>query len=336
MGVPGDLSLGLEITSACAGACGATGACPGAPEHVSVESVRKLCATLGASAVTLGMGESALHPAFHEILDCLLASGVRLTLLTGGLSVAALSDRVLGKLHQVETFLDFTDGVRFDRLRGAGSWAAATAALQRCARIGVPRAVVARLMPSNHREMRALARLAATFGAPLRVCLPDPGEPSTHVPSREEFWWAVRDLLDGTTLLACTDPAVAAAAGLPAQGTRCGRKSLWVRANGAALPCAYWPAVRRSSTEAVAPERIWRTPRFQQARLVPDACVGCPLASSCRGGCCARRMRWGGGIRKPDPYCPTAGRGSWRVTARTPPDGLSNELGSRCSLLVTI
>jgi hypothetical protein len=48
-------------------------------------------------------------------------------------------------------------------------------------------------------------------------------------------------------------------------------------------------------------EQIIDTQEFQDCRMIPHACRGCP----CRGGCAGRRALQGG-LDQPDPFCPFA------------------------------
>ena len=77
-------------------------------------------------------------------------------------------------------------------------------------------------------------------------------------------------------------------------------------------------------------ERIVETQAFQEARVIPVACEGCP----CRGGCAGRRALLGN-LREPDPYCPFA-RGD-RITIDW--EGASAEdlpkAGSACTTIVS-
>ena len=50
-------------------------------------------------------------------------------------------------------------------------------------------------------------------------------------------------------------------------------------------------------------EGILESVQFQQARMVPDACIDCPHAASCGGGCASRRALLGD-LHRPDIYCP--------------------------------
>ena len=60
--------------------------------------------------------------------------------------------------------------------------------------------------------------------------------------------------------------------------------------DGRILPCTYWPEshLTISDLEQLG-EQIIETAEFQQARLVPRACQGCP----CQGGCAGRRALLG-------------------------------------------
>jgi hypothetical protein len=77
-------------------------------------------------------------------------------------------------------------------------------------------------------------------------------------------------------------------------------------------------------------EQIIETQEFQDSRIIPKACQGCP----CQGGCAGRRVIQGG-LDQPDPFCPFA-RGdriniAWeRASAEDLP-----KAGSACTTIVS-
>ncbi len=323
------VSLGLGLTSACNLGC-AHCYRPLPERHLSFETVCRVCEKLDVDGVNLGTGESALHPEFHRILSWLLDRGLKVSLVSNGLSVAALSDEELVRLHDVEVSVDFPRRADFDLWRGEGAWDAAVRALDRCRSLGVRTTMLAVMMRANHLQMLALARVAAELGAPLRVNAYQPVKTDRFLPTPGEFWLGVECLFAETTILGCSEPVVAAVAGIECAGPRCGRTSLRVTPSGELLPCVYWPESWGSADEA--PYFVAHDGHGRMRRL-PDECRDCELREACAGGCAARRVLTVG-LDKPDPYCPAALHPAIRPLARQDGGAQRLHVGNVCTLLV--
>lgn len=328
-----EISLGLGLTSNCDLRCPHCYR-PPAGSFLSFEDVRRTCEALCPAGVNLGTGESALHPEFHDILGYLFDRGLPVSLVSNGLSVAALPDEMLRRLHDVEVSIDFAAERPFDAFRGDGAWARAMAALERCRRLGVRTGVLAVLMRANHRQLPRVARVAASLGAPLRVNVYQPVRSPVFMPTPAEFWWAIQDLADSTVWLGCSEPVVLAAAGLPGSGACCGRSSVRVTPAAEVLPCVYWPTPAGTVSDIVTlGERILEQTGFHGSHGVPDACRDCDLRPACGGGCSSRRMLVGG-IDRPDPYCPKTGAVRLPLRPRLGERKQRLHLANLCTLLV--
>jgi radical SAM protein with 4Fe4S-binding SPASM domain len=104
-----------------------------------------------------------------------------------------------------------------------------------------------------------------------------------------------------------------------------------VAPDGRILPCTYWTQSRLTIVDLESHgEQIIETPEFQAARMLPQACRGCP----CQGGCVGRRALQGG-LDQSDPFCPFA-RGD-RITMaweKASPEDLP-KAGSACTTIVS-
>ena len=87
-------------------------------------------------------------------------------------------------------------------------------ALERGANLGLPVTVTAVTMRLNYDKLPALARVAASFGANLRVNVYQPSKTDHFSVSYEQFWQGFRHLLASTRLVATTEPVLAAVLGL--------------------------------------------------------------------------------------------------------------------------
>lgn len=326
------LSVGIGLTNECNLRCPHCYRPDQAVDRLSLADVRRVCESLPVRSMNLGVGENGLHPEYAAILDYLAARGIRTSITSNGLSIQALPDLAVKRFHSVEFSLDFPTEREHDAFRGPGNWRTVVAALERCAGLGLPVTVTCVMMSINHDRLPALARLAAGFGANLRVNVYQPSRTDRFTLSYEQFWEGLRRLLGAARLVATTEPVLAAVLGLPDfAGPGCGRSTVRVAPDGRVLPCTYWPASTLGVDDLAARgAAIVEAPEFAQARSRPAACAGCP----CRGGCAGRRAL-AGRLDAPDPYCPFA-RGD-RLTLDWTPAGSEDlpKVGSACTTVVT-
>src|SRR5262245_31530526 len=200
------------------------------PEMVSEQRNRteaeRACDSVMAGSVNLGVGETGLHSEYREILDDLAARGIRISITSNGLSIGALDDARLQRFHTVELSLDFPTEREHDAFRGTGNWRTVVHALERCATLGVPVTVPAVMTRINYRRLPDLAKVAAGFGANLRVNVYQPSRSDRFTLDYEELWDGFRGLAASTRLVATTEPVLAGVLGLPFPGQGCGRSTV--------------------------------------------------------------------------------------------------------------
>ncbi|MGH7354248.1 MAG: radical SAM/SPASM domain-containing protein [Candidatus Rokuibacteriota bacterium] len=296
-------SLGIGLTNECDLKCPHCYRPDMRVSRLSFEDIIRTCDSVPVRSVNLGVGENGLHPEYHAILDYFWTRGIRTSITSNGLSVRALSDDGVKRLHSVECSLDFPNEHEHDRFRGAGNWRRVVETLERCAGLGVPVTVTAVMMSVNHDRLADLARVAAGFNANLRVNVYQPSKTDRFTLTYAEFWDGIRRLSGGARLVATTEPVLAGVLGLDDfPGSACGRSTVRVAPDGGVLPCTYWPMSELTVADLVTRRSaIVEAREFADARRVPEACAGCP----CRGGCAGRRAL-AGRLDAPDPYCPFA------------------------------
>ena len=301
-------------------------------DRLAREDVQRICRSIPVRSLNLGVGENGLHPDYRAILEDLWARGIKTSVTSNALSLEVLPDEAVKRFHSVEFSLDFPDEREHDAFRGPGNWRAVRAGIERCASLGVPATVTAVMMRTNYERLGELARVAAAYGAPLRVNVYQPARSDRFTLAYAEFWEGFRRLLGAARLVATTEPVLAAALGLPAGGgPGCGRTTVRVAPDRRVLPCTYWPGScltladleRRGAAIVDAPE-------FVAARRLPAACAGCP----CRGGCAGRRAVLGA-LDAPDPYCALC-RGERPALDWEPAETADlPKLGSACTTVVS-
>jgi len=296
-------SVGLGLTNECNLRCPHCYRPDTVTERLTLRDVRQACESIEVRSVNLGVGENGLHTEYEAILDYLCSRALKTSITSNGLSIQALDDAAVKRFHSVELSLDFPAERDHDAFRGVGNWRTVMGALERCVELGVPVTVTSVMMSINYDRLADLARLAAGFGAHLRVNIYQPAKTDRFTLTYEQFWRGLRLLSAATRLVATTEPVLAAILQVPDfVGPGCGRSTVRVAPDGRVLPCTYWPESRLTLTDlARLGGAIVDTAEFVDARQVPTACRDCP----CRGGCAGRRAL-AGRLDAADPYCPFA------------------------------
>jgi len=325
-------SVGIGLTNECNLRCAHCYRPDMTPSRLCLDDVRQVCESLPVRSMNLGVGENGLHPEYVAILDYLWSRSLKVSITSNGVSIRVLGDAAVKRFHSVEFSLDFPTEHEHDQFRGQGNWRTVLQGLERCAVLGVPTTVTAVMMRTNYDRLAPLARVAADFGASLRVNVYQPSKTDHFSLGYDEFWAGMRRLAAETVLVATTEPVLAGVLeidGFPGPG--CGRSTVRVAPDGCVLPCTYWPGSRLGLAHLTAlGAGIVATKEFREATQVPAACAGCP----CGGGCAGRRAL-AGAIDGSDPYCPFV-RGE-RITLdweRAPSRDLP-KVGSACTTVVS-
>jgi radical SAM protein with 4Fe4S-binding SPASM domain len=325
-------SVGIGLTNECDLRCPHCYRADMTLDRLTRADVGRVCDSIEAGSMNLGVGENGLHGEYREILDDVAARGIRTSITSNGLSIRALDDARLKRFHSVELSLDFPTESEHDAFRGRGNWRTVCAALDRCAGLGLPVTITAVMMSINYARLPDLARVAAGFGANLRVNIYQPSRTDRFTLTYAQIWDGFRGLAASTRLIATTEPVLAGVLGLrDFLGPGCGRSTVRIAPDGHVLPCTYWPESRLTIDDLQrAGPAIVEAREFVDARRPPAACADCP----CRGGCAGRRALTGH-PDAPDPFCPFA-RGDrielgWeRAGGRDLP-----KVGSACTTVVS-
>ena len=207
-------SVGVGLTNECNLRCPHCYRPDAVIDRLSVQEIQRVCAAIPVRSMNFGVGENGLHPDYRAILDYLTRQGIVTSITSNGLSTEVLTDAELTRFRSVEFSLDFPTEREHDAFRGQGNWQTVMRALERCANIEVPVTVTAVMMRLNYDKLPALARVAASVGANLRVNVYQPSKTDHFSVSYEQFWEGFTQLLESTRLVATTEPVVAAVLGL--------------------------------------------------------------------------------------------------------------------------
>jgi MoaA/NifB/PqqE/SkfB family radical SAM enzyme len=207
-------SVGVGLTNECNLRCPHCYRPDAVIDRLTVQAIKRVCEAIPVRSMNLGVGENGLHPDYHAILDYLTSRGIVTSITSNGLSTEVLTDAELTRFRSVEYSLDFPTEQEHDAFRGQGNWQTVMRALERCANLGFPVTVTSVMMRLNYDKLPALARVAASFGANLRVNVYQPSKTDHFSVSYEQFWEGFTQLLASTRLVATTEPVLAAVLGL--------------------------------------------------------------------------------------------------------------------------
>src|SRR5438874_6703112 len=171
-------SVGIGLTNECNLRCPHCYRPDMVVQRLTLRDVQQVCESLPARSVNLGVGENGLHAEYEAILDYLCTRALKTSITSNGLSIQALDDAAVKRFHSVELSLDFPAERDHDAFRGVGNWRTVMGALERCVELGVPVTVTSVMMSINYDRLADLARLAAGFGAHLRVNIYQPAKRS--------------------------------------------------------------------------------------------------------------------------------------------------------------
>jgi MoaA/NifB/PqqE/SkfB family radical SAM enzyme len=207
-------SVGVGLTNECNLRCPHCYRPDAVIDRLTIQDIQRVCEAIPVKSMNLGVGENGLHPDYQVILDYLSDQGIVTSITSNGLSTEVLTDAELTRFRSVEFSLDFPTEHEHDAFRGQGNWRTVMQALERGARLGLPVTVTAVMMRLNYDKLPALARVAASFGANLRVNVYQPSKTDHFSVSYEQFWQGFTQLLESTRLVATTEPVLAGVLGL--------------------------------------------------------------------------------------------------------------------------
>jgi mycofactocin radical SAM maturase len=270
--------------------------------------------------VNLGGGEPTLRPDFWELLDYCVDSKIGVKFSTNGsrLSAAAAQRVASTDYVDVQISIDGADAATNDAVRGAGSFAMATSAMQRLADAGMRGFKVSVVATrDNVGQLDDFLALAQRYDAQLRLTRLRPSGRGADVwdqlhptaaQQRELYSWLVErpDVLTGDSFFHLS------ALGEPLPGLNlcgAGRVVCLIDPIGDVYAC---PFVLHDEFKAgsVRDEggfaAVWRTSDLFTSLREPDspgACASCGAYDACRGGCMAAKFFTGLPLDGPDPEC---------------------------------
>ncbi len=275
-------------------------------------------AELGVSWINITGGEPLLSPHFWRVVEEALDYGIEVTVNTNGLLVDDSTAKRLSKL--VDTVYVSVDGGRrgHEALRGSGTYDRAIEAVRKLIEAGANVITVMALSSLNYREAGDYLKTVTGLGVEFPALIPVMNQGRAR-----ETGVAInaKQLMEALNLVDSVSEELGISVWLwcmpftPITGVRRGYATYCrllnivdVSPGGYLLLCDV-TGIRVSSVRSGLARALEEYESNSLVRRVVKpslrgACVGCPIANECRGGCFARSLLEYGDPNAGDPLCP--------------------------------
>lgn len=325
-GLDAPICLTWELTYACNLACVHCLSSSGRrdPNELSTAEVMDLIdqfAALQVFYVNIGGGEPMIRPDFYDLIDHATSSGVGVKFSTNGSRIDAAGARRLAAMDytDIQISIDGADAATNDAVRGQGSFATATAAMDHLAEAGFgPFKISVVMTRQNIPQLDAFEALADRYGAELRLTRLRPagrGADSWHelhpLPAQqvELYNWLIErpNVLTGDSFFHLNALGDQNLPGLNLCGA--GRVVCLIDPVGDVYACPFVlhdEFKAGSVRDAGGFAAVWRSSELFRSLREPQsagACASCGQFDACQGGCMAAKFFTGLPLDGPDPEC---------------------------------
>jgi MoaA/NifB/PqqE/SkfB family radical SAM enzyme len=135
---------------------------------MNLAEVRRLLPALRqlqTQVVLLSGGEPLMNPDWPAIAELLADQGIKVWLLTSGLSLAKNARRAAELMDAITVSLDGTDAATYQAIRGLDAFENVCAGIRAAAALGVPPSVRVTVQRTNYRQLPDFVALAQQLGA---------------------------------------------------------------------------------------------------------------------------------------------------------------------------
>ena len=323
-GLDAPICLTWELTYACNMSCSHCLSASGRrdPRELSTDEARAFIDEVAAMQVfyiNVGGGEPMIRRDFFDLIGCAVGQGVGVKFSTNGTRIDAGAARRLAAMDylDIQVSLDGADAATNDRLRGAGSYAAARRAMEHLADVNFDEFKISVVVTrDNVAQLDDFAAIAAHYGAQLRLTRLRPSGRGVDAwadlhPTREQnrtlYEWLVEHprVLTGDSFFHLS-PLGAPLDGLNLCGA--GRVVCLVDPVGDVYACPFviHERFRAGTIRDGGFAAVWRDAALFAELRAPGsagACSACGSYDACRGGCMAAKFFTGLELDDPDPEC---------------------------------
>jgi mycofactocin radical SAM maturase len=335
-GLNAPICLTWELTYACNLACTHCLSSSGRrdPRELTTDQAKRLIDEIAAMQifyVNVGGGEPMIRRDFFELVEHAVAQKVGVKFSTNGTRIDRVAARRLASTDylDLQVSIDGADADTSDKIRGAGSYAAARRAMDhlKAADFG-PFKISVVMTRDNVDQLDDLETLAEAYGAQLRLTRLRPSGRAvelweelrpTRLQNRELYDWLVQrpHVLTGDSFFHLS------AFGEPLDGLNlcgAGRVVCLIDPVGDVYACPFviHEQFKAGNVRDAGFQKVWRdSALFRSLREPgnPGACGSCGSYDACRGGCMAAKFFTGLELSDPDPEC-VFGHGETALEAR--------------------
>ncbi len=323
-GLDAPICLTWELTYACNLSCAHCLSASGRRDPRELSTTRALAfidevADIGVFYLNVGGGEPMIRRDFFDLLERAIDRHVGVKFSTNGTRVDAAAAARLASMDylDIQVSLDGADAATNDRLRGAGSYAAARRAMEHLADADFGAFKISVVVThENATQLDRFAAIADHYGAQLRLTRLRPSGRGVDAwadlhPTREQNRALYHWLVDHPTVLTGDSFFHLAPLGQPLAGLNlcgAGRIVCLVDPVGDVYACPFviHDRFRAGSILDRGFADLWRTSELFGAMREPGhagACGECGAYDACRGGCLAAKFFTGLELDDPDPEC---------------------------------
>ena len=158
----------LHLTERCNSRCGSCDYWRHGREDLTLESVSRLLPSLrelGTQSVLISGGEPLLHPQWVQIAQLLREQGLRLWLLTSGLSLAKHATQAAELFQSITVSLDGTDRQMYAAIRGLDAFDKVCAGIRAATLAGALLSIRVTVQRSNYSALPMFVTLARELGS---------------------------------------------------------------------------------------------------------------------------------------------------------------------------
>ena len=343
-GLAAPICLTWELTYACNLACTHCLSSSGRrdPLELTTSEAKYLIDEIAAMQifyVNVGGGEPMMRHDFFELIEYAVAQHVGVKFSTNGTRVdSAAAERLAATEYlDIQISIDGADAATSDRLRGAGSYAAARRAMDNLQRAKFGSFKISVVMTRDSVEqLDEFEAMAEHYGAELRLTRLRPSGRGADVwetlhPTRAQNRALYEWLLDRPEVLTGDSFFHLSALGRPLEGLNlcgAGRVVCLIDPVGEVYACPFviHDQFRAGNVREAGFGSVWRDSELFRSLREPNspgACTSCGSYDACRGGCMAAKFFTGLELTDPDPECVfghgEAALATRRVTLRPTP-----------------
>jgi radical SAM protein with 4Fe4S-binding SPASM domain len=267
--------------------------------------------------INFGTGEFLCNPNALELIRHIRASypHVDMSVTTNGYTIVKMDPaEVKNMFNDVDVSIDFPDETRHNAFRvHSQAWEWAIRAMEILQHLRIQHTVVTCVTSqTTDADLLGLLDMASRYQSFMRInWYRQVGRGvADGLRITAARAWEIVDLLAPRVVFSSLDPVFAGPLGVKCQPCPAGVLSARIHQDGSVTAYPFLKGPEWTAGNILEPETTLETIHASAAftrlreRPLPVACVTCPFANTCKGGCVTRAALHNGGINQVDDYCP--------------------------------